>query len=166
MENVVFTYQRTKEDIMTQNVWQTFWRNRVVRVLTFFFPILGIVFLVNNIRTGADAVVYIAVTYLVLYPLINYMMIKLRVNRYFRDPNITFDVTTFDYSKAGIDVHSDKGDLLLEWDHVVKVYNTKEYIYVFVDNRSSIMVKKDIISELQVEFILKLLKDNVSWCNY
>lgn len=92
----------------------------------------------------------------------------MRINKLFKNPDVAFDVTTFDYSSEGVNLTSPKGDLLLEWERVTKAYNTKDYIYIYVDKRSSIMVKKSKITEHQVEFILKLIKDQTAEnvCNY
>lgn len=168
MENVIFTYQRTKEDVLQQQLWQTYKRNKLISALTFFFPVLGIFFLIQNIIAGSDPLLYFAAAYLIFYPLINYFFIKVRINNLFKNPDVVFDNTTFDYSNAGINLSSDKGDILVEWERIFKVYDTKGYIYIYVDKRSSIMVKKDLLSESQVEFILNLLKEHspIGACNY
>ena len=168
MENVVFTYQRTKEDVLKQQIWHTYRRNRITSILSFFFPILGIFLLVQNILTMNDGLIYVASIYLIFSPVINYFILKMRINNLFKNPSVAFDTTTFDYSIAGVNISSDKGDILLEWDRIFKVYDTKEYIFVYVDRRSSILVKKEILSESQIEFILKLLKENtiMGTCNF
>lgn len=168
MENVVFTYQRNKEDVLKQQLWQTYKRNKLMFILNIIFPISGVYFLIDNIVSETDSFMYALAVYLILYPVINYFLIKMRINSYFKNPTVAFDKTTFDYSRIGINLSSEKGDLLLEWDKLYKVYDTKEYIYVYVDRRSSVMVRKDILSEHQVEFILKLIKDSTlaGVCNY
>jgi hypothetical protein len=168
MENVVFTYQRQKEDIIKHNVWQLFWRNRIIRVLTIGFPLLGVFFLFDSIMRESNPIVYIAISYLILYPVFNYFLIVRRVNRWFNDPNVVIDITTFDYSQTGITVSSDKGEIFVGYDRVVKVYNTKEYIYVNFDDKSNVMVRKSILREDQVQFILDILKEKSieKACNY
>jgi len=168
MENVVFTYQRQKEDIIKHNVWQLFWRNRIIRILTIGFPILGVFFLVDSFMRESNPIVYIAISYLILYPVFNYFLIVRRVNRWFNDPNVVIDITTFDYSQTGINVSSDKGEIFVGYDRVVKVYNTKEYIYVNFDDKSNVIVRKSILREDQVQFILDILKEKSidRACNY
>lgn len=169
MDRVVFTFQRTKEDIMKQQVWQMYRKNKVIMALTLFFPILGIGFLVNSIIYNADPIVYFAVAYLILYPFVNYLFLKMRINKLFRNPDMEIERTEFTYAKEGITVKNAQGEeLLVEWERVTNVYNMPDYIYVYVDKRSSVMVRKDLISESQVEFLLKLLKDSTAEkaCNY
>lgn len=168
MENVIFTYQRNKEDVLKQQVWQTYQRNKVIMVLTLFFPVLGIGFLISSLLSNADPIVYFAVAYLILYPFVNYLFIRMRINKLFKNPEVAMDTTEFTYSKEGINLKSVQGELLVEWDRVTKAYNMPEYIYLYVDKRSSIMVKKEILSNMQVEFVLKLIKDSTAEnvCNY
>ena len=168
MDRVVFTFQRTKEDIMKQQVWQMYRKNRVIMGLTLFFPLLGIGFLINSIIYNADPIVYFAVAYLILYPFVNYLFLKMRINKLFKNPDVEIEKTEFTYSKEGIGVSSVQGELLVEWERVTNVYNMPDFIYVYVDKRSSVMVKKALVSESQVEFILKLLKESTSEkvCNY
>ncbi len=160
MNNVVFTYQRTKEDVLDQQIWQTYRRSTLVMLLTFMFPAVGIYFLVNAIINGTDPLMYVFIAYLVFYPVVNYFLIQMRVNRFFNNPNNVFDVTTYDYASEGINISGDKGEFLLEWERITKVYNTKKYIYIYVDRRSSIIINKSVLKEQQIEFILKLLKDS------
>ena len=90
------------------------------------------------------------------------------MNRWFNDPNVVIDITTFDYSQTGINVSSDKGEIFVGYDRVVKVYNTKEYIYVNFDDKSNVIVRKSILREDQVQFILDILKEKSidRACNY
>jgi len=168
MENVTFSYQRNKEDIFKQQIWQTYKKNKITMVLTVFFPVLGVGFLINSILSSADPIVYIAIAYLIIYPFMNYLIIKMRINKLFKNPDVAIDTTEFTYGTEGINLKSAQGELLVDWERVTKVYNEEGYIYLYVDKRSSIMVKKEILSEMQVEFLLRLIKESTgeNVCNY
>jgi len=168
MENVTFTYQRKKEDVLKQQVWQTYKRNKLIMLLTLFFPVLGVGFFISSLISDADPIVYFAVAYLILYPFVNYLFIRMRINKLFNNPDVAMDTTEFTYSTEGINLKSVQGELLVEWNRITKAYNMEDYIYLYVDKRSSIMVKKEILSTMQVEFILKLIKESTAEtvCNY
>ena len=85
MENVIFTYQRNKDDVLKQQVWQTYKRNKIIMALTLFFPVLGIGFFISSIISNADPIVYFAVAYLILYPFVNYLFIRMRINKLFKN---------------------------------------------------------------------------------
>lgn len=168
MENVTFSYQRNKEDIFKQQVWQTYKKNKLMMALAIFFPVLGVGFLINSLISNADPIVYIAIVYLIVYPFLNYLLIKMRINKLFKNPDVAIDTTEFTYAKEGISLKSEQGELMVDWERVTKVYNVEGYIYLYVDKRSSIMVNKEILSEMQLEFLLQLIKDSTgdNVCNY
>jgi len=159
MNTVEFTYQRNKKDILTHMVWHRMIRNKVIMALNLVFPLSGIAALIMSFGLDATPVQYIAILYLISYPLITYYLIKLRINSIFKNPDVEIDVTTFTYSAAGINVTSIKGAMLLEWDRVFKVYETKEYIYVYLDRTNSLIVNKIHIGESQTQAIKEIIKE-------
>jgi hypothetical protein len=164
MKEVTFTYQRNKEDVLKQQVWQTFLRNKIIFVFNILFPLIGILFLVSSILTqNTDPIIYLGIAYLTFYPLISYGFIKLRVNASFKDDNVVFDTTTFTYSDAGIKVTSDQGEIDVEWSRIYRIYETSGYFYLYADKRTSVMVNKEHIGSEKTQAIKALMKKNAGY---
>lgn len=161
MNSVTFTYQRTKDDILKLQVWQAFFKGLAFRLLTILFPIMGLYFMITSLMSGVvEPMIMVGSFYLIFYPVLHYFMVRARVNRLFKDPELKFDTTTFTYSDSGINVQSEQGEILVEWERVTQVYNVKRYIYVYIDRRTAILVNKETLTETEVNSILDICKKN------
>ena len=158
MNELTFTYQRTKEDVLKASLWNRMFRRVLSKVFLVGFPIMGIIFTVMSFTIELGSLQYIAIGYLLFYPAITYIFIRARIEKIFKDPNIEFDITTYTFNKLGIRTQSDKGSFLLEWDLLYKVYNTKEYIYLFVDRVRNLQISKAHLGDDKSNDLLMIVK--------
>ncbi len=72
--------------------------------------------------------------------------------RYKRDPqNIIF-------TEQRIEQHLDKKILVYNWDLVLEVNETKEYIYFYISKQSAIIVTKDTLTQDEYNQLIDLVK--------
>lgn len=157
MNEVKFVYQRNKEDVMAHTIWHRMVRSKFNKAVNVIFPVFGIFALVASIGAISNPLQYIAIAYLVFYPLISYWMIKTRINQMFKNPAMAFDITTYTVNHAGVLTESDKGSFLLEWDRIFKIYETKKYFFLYVDKRSNLLFNKEFLGEKQ-DAVRELIK--------
>ena len=158
MMEIKYTYQRTKEDFMQHSVWHRLFRTKYAMFLNFFMPVLAITMVIFSFDS-IDQFTGILIAYLILFPVVNYLMVRIGVNRMFKNQNLEFDVTTFTYNQEGIGISSDKGDLTLEYTRVYKVYVTKKFVYIYLDRTNAFLVNKEFVGEQNIEAILALFKE-------
>lgn len=163
MNEIKFTYQRTKEDVLAHSIWARFWKSKVMLGLNILFPAFGVYALIMSLgMENPSALQYVAIVYLMLYPVFTYFFTTYRVNRFFKNPEVVMDITTFTISVAGINIESDKGAFLLRFEEVHQVYETKAYFYIYVDRMNHIQIRKDILQTGQVDSIRTLFRENLS----
>lgn len=160
MNEVKYTYQRTKEDFMQHSIWHRLFRTKYAIFLNFFMPILAIGMVIFSFES-IDEFTGILIAYLILFPIVNYLMVRYGVNRMFKKQNLEFDVTTFTYNEEGIGISSPKGDLTLEYNRVHKVYVTSKYIYIYLDRQNAFLVNKEFVGEPNIEAIIKMFNENL-----
>lgn len=160
MNEVVFTYQRTKKDLLSHSLWHRMIRSKFSLALNIIFPTFGIVALISTLIYGGDTIQYAASIYLMCYPLITYSLTKLKINSIFKNPDVVFDVTTYTYNVAGINTSSDKGAFLLTWDQIFKIYETKGYFYIYFDKQNSLVVNKEFVGEEKAKIIKEIFLAN------
>ena len=153
-----FTYQRNKEDVLVHSIWHRMIKSKFNLALNIIFPVFGIASLFGAIGIDSDPIMYVAVGYLICYPLITYGFIKLRIHTIFKNPDLVFDITTYTISAAGINTSSDKGVFLLEWTELYQIYETKGYIYLYLDKRNSLLFNKTALGEEQTIAVKALIK--------
>ncbi len=158
MNEITFTYQRNKEDVLAQTIWHRMIKSRFFLGLNILFPSFGIASLIMTIGMPLDAIQYIAIIYLTMYPVTTYFLIKFRINSIFKNPEVEFDATTFTFSYEGINTASDKGEFLLGWDQLYKVYDTKKYIYIYINKSRSLLINKAFVGEDNVERIIEMIQ--------
>ena len=161
MKELKFTYQRTKEDFMNQALWYRFNYNKINLFLNILFPIFGIATLIGSFTIGEiDTLQYVAIAYLILFPGINILLTKVRVNSMFRNPNVAFDNTNYVINSVGINIASEKGEFLLEWDKVYRVVESKMYVYIFFSRREALQVNKEDLGEINVSLLKEIVTEN------
>lgn len=161
MNEITYTYKRTKEDFLAHTIWHRFFKSPFSIIMNFVFPIVAIFIAVMSFWYETDIVVYIAVVYLILMPFLNLYIIKSRINKMFENPDLKIDETTFTYTKEGVNTTSEKGELLLEWIFIKRVYVVNNYIYVYVDRVNSFLINRDFIGEDNAQAILRLFEENL-----
>ena len=163
MNEVTFTYQRTKEDIFKHAVWHRMIKNKLFMALNLVFPLFGIYALVTSFQLETtNTIQYVAIVYLMLYPVFTYFFIKYRVNQIFKNPDVKVDTTTFTINTAGVNVSSEQGAHLLPWENVFQVYETKGYFYIYIDKTNSLLVNKENLGEGNTAALKEIFKNNLT----
>lgn len=160
MNEVKYTYQRTKEDFFKHSIWHRMLKSRLSVIMNFVFPVLAIVAFLMSFGMELESIHYLAMLYLVAMPFINYVFIKARVNKVFSNPEFQFDKTTFTFNDDGITTASERGEVTLEWEHIKTVYVVKNYIYVYIDRVNAFLINKEFVGEENTEKIIKLFVEN------
>lgn len=161
MNEVTYTYKRTKEDFLAHTIWHRFFKSPLGMIMNFVFPVIALFLLIASFFLPTDPVVYIAYGYLLVLPFLNYYLIKLRINRMFQNPELQIDETTFTYTETGVKTASERGELELEWIYIKNVYVVKDYIYVYVDRINSFLINKNHVGEQNIKTILELFEKHL-----
>ena len=161
MNEITYTYKRTKEDVMTHTIWHRFFKSPFSIILNFVFPVMALFLIITSIWLPVDMLFYIATIYLILMPFVNLWLIRMRINRLFDNPEMDMEETTFTYTTEGIKTESVRGELLLEWEFIRNVYVVKNYIYVYVDRINSFLINQDAIGETMSKQILDLFDEHL-----
>ena len=73
-----------------------------------------------------------------------------------------FGPDEYDFLEEGIKIKKEHGESLTKWEAVEKVYNAKNYFYIFVDhNLAYIIPKRSFNPTERIEEFIKLLNDYI-----
>jgi len=157
MNEIKFVYQRDEKDILTHTIWHRMRKSKFNIFANIMFPVVGIYALIYSIGNVETPLQYVAVVYLIMYPFITYFLIKFRIRSMFKNGQFQFDLTTYTVNETGILSENDKGSFLVEWNKLVQIYNTKDYIYLYLDKRSTLVVSKEVLGEAKTQGMFEMI---------
>ncbi len=158
MNEVTYTYRRTKEDFLAHSVWHRYFKNTWSLIINFGFPIMALLLLALSFTFEADIVFYIAIAYLITMPLIVYGLIRLRIKRMFDNPDFQFDETTFTFTEENFTSSSERGEVDLEYTYIHKAYVLEKYIYVYIDRVNAFLINKEYVGKGNSDKIVSFLE--------
>mgnify|MGYP003307156028 CR=1 FL=1 len=158
-EGFEFTQTLTKEDITEMNIFLVK-HDSTAFVKRAFLTFVGVLFIVMSIINGDNyymiALGSIVVIYaLVLYNVLRVRYVRGRIDKFPPEPlEINVKIGS-KYIKYQLTEETDSP--LVAFSHVYKVYKNKDYLYLFINRYSIIVLKLNSIE--QKEEVLKSIKD-------
>ena len=79
-----------------------------------------------------------------------------------KENGFVFGPTVYEFTGDGIHIHKDNNESFTGWDTVEKVFDAKEYFYIFIDhNLAYIIPKRTFLSSNKLNEFISLLNESV-----